>query len=330
MPVDSSPRDSAITTWLRTRTDRWLKLSTLIDGQRDRSDENLEEVRALVNGFRAVMRDVSLARTAVPHSKLRQQLEALCLKAHEAIYRPPRYSWQQLRGLFSDDIPGVVRELHGSIIATAILFALSALAGWLLVTQQPELASLFASETMINKVQGGELWTKDLLNVVPSSLLSISIMTNNIFVALFAFACGALYGLGTIYIIGLNGLMLGGAFALTAQYDMEDQLLTFVIAHGVVELSVVCLAGAAGIRLGEALAHPGNRFRADAFREAVTEASKLLPVCVIFLVGAGLIEGYVSPDRGYNVVSRIVIGVSFGLLLWLVLTGRAFRRLRPQ
>jgi uncharacterized membrane protein SpoIIM required for sporulation len=254
----------------------------------------------------------------------------LCLKAHEVIYRPPGYSWQQVNGLISDDIPRIVRELRGCIISTAILFCLSGVAGWLLVTEQPELASLFASETMINKVQGGELWTKDLLNVVPSSLLSISIMTNNIFVTLFAFACGALYGLGTIYIIGLNGMMLGGAFALTAQYHMEDQLLTFIIAHGVVELSVVCVAGAAGIRLGEALAHPGNRLRADAFRDAATEASKLLPVCAIFLVGAGLIEGYVSPDRGYDVASRIVIGLCFGLLLWLVLTGRAFRRLRQH
>lgn len=325
----TSPPDSAITTWLRTRTDRWLRLSALIDGQRDRRDENLEDVRTLINGFRAVMKDVSLARSAAPHSKLRQQLEALCVKAHEAIYRPPGYSRQQVWGLFRDDIPTVVRQLHGWILATVSLFAFSAVAGWLLVTQYPELASLFASETMINKVQGGELWTKDLLNVVPSSLLSLSIMTNNMMVTLFAFACGALYGLGTIYIIGLNGLMLGGAFALTAQYDLEDQLLTFVIAHGVVELSVICLAGAAGIRLGEALAHPGDRLRADAFREAVTEASKLLPVCAIFLVGAGLIEGYVSPDRGYDVASRIVIGISYGILLWLVLTGRAFRRWRP-
>lgn len=324
----NSPRDSAITTWLRTRSDRWLKLSALLESQRDRRDESLEDVRALISGFRALMKDVSLARTAAPHSKLRQQLEALCVKAYEVIYRPAGYSWQQVWGLFRDDIPAVVRQLRGCLLATVSLFSLSAVAGWLLVGQYPELASLFASETMINKVQGGELWTKDLLNVVPSSLLSLSIMTNNMIVTMFAFACGALYGLGTIYIIGLNGLMLGGAFALTAHYDIEDQLLTFIVAHGVVELSIVCLAGAAGIRLGEALAHPGDRLRADAFREAVMEASKLLPVCALFLIGAGLIEGYVSPDRGYDVASRILIGLSYGLLLWLVLTGRAFRWLR--
>ncbi|HKY72639.1 MAG TPA: stage II sporulation protein M [Nitrospira sp.] len=324
--MDSYPRDRAMTAWLRARADRWLKLNTLIDHQRDHRDENLEDARNLVKGFRALVRDLSLARSAVPHSKLTQQLEALCLKAHEAIYRSPSHLRRQLIGLIADDVPRVVRALRGSIIFTALLFLSSAVSGWLLVTQYPELVSLFASETMINKVQRGELWTKDLLNVVPSSLLSLSIMTNNIFVTLSAFVCGALYGLGTIYIIGINGLMLGGAFALTAQYHMEDQLITFVIAHGVVELSVVCIAGAAGIRLGEALAHPGDCLRVDAFREAVTEASKLLPVCAIFLVGAGLIEGYVSPDKGFPVASRVLIGLSYGVLLWLVLTGRAFRR----
>jgi uncharacterized membrane protein SpoIIM required for sporulation len=157
---------------------------------------------------------------------------------------------------------------------------------------------------------------------MPSSVLSIQIMANNIMVSLFAFALGALYGLGTLYIISLNGFMLGGVFAFTAKYDMAGRLFNFVVAHGVVELSVICLAGAAGIQLGNALVHPGLKTRTAAFRDAVKQAGTLLPVVVVFLVGAGIIEGYISPDDRFPLGARVTVGVAYGVLLWSVLSGR--------
>jgi uncharacterized membrane protein SpoIIM required for sporulation len=106
---------------------------------------------------------------------------------------------------------------------------------------------------------------------------------------------------------------------------MAGRLFNFIIAHGVVELSVICLAGAAGIQLGNALVHPGLKTRMVAFRDAVKHAATLLPVVVVFLVGAGVIEGYVSPDDRYGLVPRVVIGVGYGILLWAVLSGHAWR-----
>ena len=96
----------------------------------------------------------------------------------------------------------------------------------------------------------------------------------------------------------------------------------FVVAHGVVELSVICLAGAAGIQLGEALVRPGLKTRMAAFRDAVRQAAKLLPLVALFLVGAGIIEGYVSPNDSYPLVVRVIVGVGYGILLWAVLSGR--------
>ncbi len=313
---------AAIGKWLAGRVSDWQRLSTLLSGQRDRKSESLAELLELVQRFRALARDLSLARAVTPSGRLTQELEALFLRAHEAVYRRPSSVRRQLRELMRDQVPAVTRDLRTALAAAVSLFLGSALAGWWLVDSFPELAALFASETMIEMVERGELWTDDLLNVIPSSLLSLSIMTNNIVVALTAFALGALYGLGTVYILGLNGLMLGGVFAFTAQHDLAGRLFSFVIAHGVVELSVICLAGAAGIHLGEALARPGARSRSAAFHDAVNRAAKLLPVCVLFLVGCGLIEGYISPDDRYALWTRVVVGLGYGLLFWMVLTGR--------
>ncbi len=323
--MPQSHSDTAVAAWLGKRVDRWKRLRELLSSQSDRADESLAEVNELAQGFRAVARDYSLASSVMPASRVSRQLEALLLDTHEAVYREPTNLKHEIVKLFREDVPQVVRRLRGCILATVALLVLGAVAGWLLVSSYPEMAALFVSEQMINKVQNGELWTDGILNVVPSSMLSLGIMTNNIFVALTAFAVGVFYGLGTLYIIGLNGLMLGGVFALTAQHNLAGKLFNFIIAHGVVELSVICLAGAAGLHLGEALARPGSRSRAEAFREEAGLAGKLIPVCALFLVGAGLIEGYISPNPIFNLTTRVTVGVAYGVLLWLVLSGWIWR-----
>ena len=324
--VDKTMAPTALVTWLTSRQANWDNLKTLLRVERTRGALQLAEAKGLIQGFRGLLRDVSLARSTIPASRLTGELETLLVEAHDTIYRAPANLRQDLTQLLREEVPAVVASLRGVILATSALFIGSAAAGWLLVYTYPELAGLFASEEMINTVQRGELWTDGLLNIVPSAWLSLSIMTNNILVTLFAFVLGALYGLGTIYIVTLNGLMLGGAFAFTAQYDLDGKLFKFIVAHGVVELSIVCLAAAAGIQLGEALARPGNyTTRSEAFRAAVTRAGKLLPVCALFLVGAGLIEGYISPNDNYDLGVRIAIGVGYGLLMWLVLSGRIWR-----
>ena len=194
----------------------------------------------------------------------------------------------------------------------------------------PDLVAAFASAEMIEGVEAGALWTDHLLNVAPSSLLSVGIFTNNISVAFLSIAIGVLFGLGTIYIIGLNGLMLGAIFAFTAQHDMAGRLFSFVAAHGFVELSAIVLCGAAGFALGEALARPGLQTRRQAFRRAAGEASRVGLVCAVFLIGAGLIEGYISPDPDFPLAVRLLVGLGYQVLFLWTLAGLpgVFRRAR--
>ena len=127
---------------------------------------------------------------------------------------------------------------------------------------------MFADAKLIATVERGELWTDGLLNVTPSAVLSVSILTNNVVVSFFAFCSGVVFGLGTFYLIGLNGISLGAIFAFTGQHGLAGRLFDFVIAHGCVELSCICIAGAAGAYLGEALIRPGELTRSEAFRVA--------------------------------------------------------------
>jgi uncharacterized membrane protein SpoIIM required for sporulation len=159
---------------------------------------------------------------------------------------------------------------------------------------------------------------------VPSSVLSLQILTNNIVVSLFAYCAGFLFGLGTLYILGLNGLMLGAVFAFTGLHGLDHDLFRFVVAHGCVEISVMCLSGAAGAAVGEALVRPGTATRVEAFQLAALRSGKLILACVLLLVGSGVIEGYISPDPTYPLWTRIVIGLSYWLLMLALLNGWFF------
>jgi uncharacterized membrane protein SpoIIM required for sporulation len=150
---------------------------------------------------------------------------------------------------------------------------------------------------------------------VPSSVLSLQILTNNIVVSLFAYCAGFVFGLGTLYILGLNGLMLGAVFAFTGQHGLDGALFRFIVPHGCVELSVMCLSGAAGAAVGEALIRPAHGDRMKSFQVAALRSGKLLIACALLLVGSGIIEGYLSPRAGIPLWVRLTVGIGYWLAM---------------
>ncbi len=308
--------------WLEQRQPAWEELAGALRRQRDNRRQDVAAVHALDEGYRALARDLALARSMDPQGRLTRYLEALYVEAHEAVHKPARRLLPTLRSQFRDELPATMAALRPTVLSVTAWFLLTALFGWLLVTIYPDLANLFASPGMIAGARSGELWTDGLLNIMPPSFLALSIMTNNILVALTAYALGTLFGLGTLYIIGLNGMMLGSVFAFVRHYGLDGRLLEFVVAHGFVELSVICVAGAAGVRLGEALLRPGNLSRTVALRQAVGETATVMVFCVVFLVGAGLIEGFISPADHYSFATKLAVGLVYWLVFFAVMSGR--------
>lgn len=314
--------DRAAAAWFERRSGAWQSTEAALPGLEGGRPISADEAREVLDHYPELARDLALGRRLAPGSPLTRRIELLYARVHRAIFRRPFSLSREIAATFRHEAAASARRLSWHIGAVTLGFLLAGWAGWWLVSTYPELVTLFASEDMIAQVQKGELWTDDLLNVVPSSLLSVGIFTNNIVVTLTAVSLGALYGLGTLYIIGLNGLMLGGVLAFTARHDMAGRLLEFVCAHGWVELSVIAVAGAVGLYIGEAIARPGEVARTESFRRAVAACGPLLVVCVIFLVGAGLIEGYVSPDPRFSLPMRVTIGIGYWLLFLLVLVRR--------
>jgi uncharacterized membrane protein SpoIIM required for sporulation len=295
---------------------------------RRREDTSVAEALAAVDDYRAAARELATLRIDPPdHPEGRfaaEHLEAVYTDLHDVVHRPAsRFSHETVL-TFRERLPASLHAMRVHLAATTLLFIVGIIAGGWLVFTYPDLIALFASPQLIATVERGELWTDGLLNVTPSAVLSVSILTNNIVVSFFAFCAGVFFGLGTFYIIGMNGLSLGAIFAFTDQHELSGRLFDFVVAHGCVELSCIVLAGAAGAYVGEALIRPGTATRAEAFRGAARDTSSLMIAVTLLLFVCGFIEGFISPDPEIPRWARVTIGVGFWLFMISFLRGNVF------
>ena len=149
-------------------------------------------------------------------------------------------------------------------------------------------------------------------------MMSSYLMTHNLTVCFMAFAGGMLFGLGPIYIMFFNGLLLGVIGVACQQHGMSVDLWSFVAPHGALELPSIILAGAAGFRLGHGVLFPGIYRWRDSVALAGVQATRLVVGIIPLLVIAGTLEGFFSPSAA-PVWLKFSVGASLFalLLLWL-------------
>jgi uncharacterized membrane protein SpoIIM required for sporulation len=311
--------------WILARAPGWRLLVEQVGKMRAQRTGSVDEALNAVESYRGLARDLATARRVAPHSRTTTALESLYGQLHALINRKPKGNRHAVSQWLRVDIPRSARELRGRIFTMVALMTLSGLAGWWLISTYPDLIGLIAGPVMIEKVQQGHLWTEGIMNITPSSILSVNILANNIAVSILAFCAGIFLGLATLYLIAFNGLMLGAIFAFVYQHGLAANLFKFIIAHGPVELSVICIAGACGVALGESIIRPQLATRRDSFQACAHRVAPLMLLCAVLLVGCGFIEGFISPDPIFPLASRVVIGVGYFSVMLTFLSGRVLR-----
>ncbi|MDQ1372850.1 MAG: hypothetical protein QOJ09_188, partial [Actinomycetota bacterium] len=154
-----------------------------------------------------------------------------------------------------------------------------------------------------------------------STALSAQIFTNNIRVAFFAFAGGVTVGIVTVLLVAYNGVLLGTVLGLAVGSGNGHRFVELVVAHGVLELSCIAVAGMAGLRMAWAIIDPGRRTRGAALRDEARAAVDIAFGTAAWLVVAGLVEGFVTP-AGLGLAANAVIGVTLGAVYWALVTVR--------
>ncbi|MEM7799111.1 MAG: stage II sporulation protein M [Chloroflexota bacterium] len=313
---------------IRDRQNEWAKLDKLIEkANKNTKALNAAEIQALGDLYRLASSDLALAQRDFSRHKVVNYLNQLVAKAHAIVYQDEPFAWRRVRDYLVFGLPGTFRETSPFFITAMLLFFIPAFITGFLTAADPENARWalpVGVQALIPTIENSELWVDIPVNERP--YFSSFIMTNNIRVSFLAFAGGMLAGLFTVYIMIFNGLNVGGLLGLTSYYGVGSDLLNFMIGHGVIELTVIFIAGGSGLMLGWAMVRPGMLSRRDALVIAARKAVKLIVGCVPILVVAGLIEGFISPADGVPWQVKWAVGIGTGLILYtyLIFSGRRY------
>jgi len=298
----------------RRRPD-WDALKGLLARQRA-GTLRLEELRLLDVLYRRAAADLAHAQTFHAGTDVHRFLNQLCAQAYAAIYQPPRERWAATRSFFRHELPRTLRA-NGAFVATSAgLFFLGILLGAAVVLLEPRGAELLVPKNLREYIARGEMWTDGILSVAPPNAVASAIATNNLTVTIVTFASGLLLGLGTVFVMINNGVHLGSVAALCAREGMGPKLLDFIAAHGPVELSIIVIAGGAGLMVGQSLIDPGELPRSQALVLRGREAVKLVLGCAPFLALIAGVEGFVSPGDFFPTWIKAVLGLALGALFW--------------
>lgn len=304
----------SITSFVARRRPDWDALAALISRKREGTLE-LADLQRLDRLHRNATADLAHAQALYPGSDAHRFLNQLCADAYGTIYQPPKERWQAIRRFFADEFPRTFRANLRYVGASAFLFVLGVLVGALVVLLEPHGAELLVPENLREYIAQKKMWTEDIFSVTPPGVASSWIATNNLTVTISAFALGLTWGLGTIFVLMNSGVHLGSVAALCIREGMGSGLLGFISAHGFVELSIIVIAGGAGLMLAHALIDPGELPRSQALRNRGRDAVKLVVGTAPFLFVCGFVEGYVSPSS-LPLGVKLAIGAVLGATLW--------------
>lgn len=314
--------------WIEQRKACWSRLDALLGqvesgGLKGLSGAELREFGLL---YRQAAADLSAARADRASRTLEEYLNQLLSRAHNFVYSGNKFSFGSVTRFFAHEYPRIFRRLLPYTVAATLTFLAGGALGALVTLARPEFMHRMLGPVMVATIERHEMWTHSIVSAKPQT--SSSILTNNISVCFVTFAGGILAGLGSIYMMFFNGLLIGVIGTASAQAHMSRDLWSFVAAHGSLELPSIFIAGGAGLRLAWGLLFPGMLRRRDSLALAGGESVRLISGTIPLLFIAGILEGFLSPS-GAPMALKFIVGAFLFICLCAWLGGAGQKLQQP-
>ncbi|MCS6798562.1 MAG: stage II sporulation protein M [Myxococcota bacterium] len=289
-----------VQSFVRTRQPLWEQLERLLA----RCEEggvgglSLADARRLATLYRAVSSDLLRARGEEIDAPVVDYLNALVARAHALVHGGYRNRGSGLLRFLRVDFPRLYRREGKLVLLAAAMLLSGAALGAVGMALDPTaggvlVPDMHAERTPVERISSEEA-TGGLDDGGAAAAFAGFLFTHNIRVTYLVFALGLTFGIGTAALLFYNGIPLG---ALAVQYHLAGEGLFFwawILPHGVVELTVVFIAGAAGLMLARAQWAPGRRRRIDAIVAEGKDAVRLVLGGMPLLVLAGIVEATIS------------------------------------
>ncbi|HEX8428575.1 stage II sporulation protein M [Hymenobacter sp.] len=269
--------------------------------------------------FVALTDDLAYAQTFYPGSPTTRYLNDLTAKQHQALYKNKTEQTSRFKQFWARELPLLVARHHTPLAWSLLLFTVFTLLGALSAAYDDSFVRVVLGDAYVNKTlenieKGDPMAVYKGMSETPMFLL---ITLNNIYVSLVAYAMGATLGLGTVWALFRNGVMLGSFQYFFYQKGVLLPSLLTIWIHGTLEISAIVLAGGAGFVMARGLLFPGTYSRGAAFRQAARDGLKLAIGLVPIFMVAGFLEGFVTRHTEMPVaLSLSIIGLSAGFIVW--------------
>jgi uncharacterized membrane protein SpoIIM required for sporulation len=302
------------------KQNQWSRFSAQVQDLLQRGPRSLRRLSAaeltrLIDDYQALIADLARARSLGASRSTVDHLNRIAVAGHNLLYGRMRRPSVALESDWFGSFARAVRRHAWAVALSALMFFGPASGTYLAVQLYPSLAYDLLAEEFLDFHPANQ----ENLHSIPSiarPVVSSLIITNNVQVTLLAFGFGLTAGIGTSVLLLFNGVHLGSVAGWMTLQGNQKALWGWIMPHGATELLAICLAGAAGYLLAAAIVVPGEVRRSTALKRIGGDALLIEIGCMVMLVFAGIIEGFLSPSSIDYSTRLAVLAVS--LLIWAV------------
>ncbi len=279
----------------------------------------------LNKAFDTLNNDLSFSQTYYPKSNLVTYLNALTQQVYHEIYRPKK-DWMGIGTLFSIEVPLIMYKYRKLQYFSMAFFIFCALLGVLSMQYDENFARTILGDSYVNmtieNIENGDptaVYNNE--NFFEDAESAFFITLNNLWVGLQNFFYGLIGGVGTLYIMFQNGIMVGVFLKMFDQYNAFWESMISIWIHGAMELFSITVEGAAGLLLGFSYLFPGSLSRKQSFFMKGKEAMKMVISTFPFTIAAGTLEGFVT-QYGNDLpvfIPLLIIISTFGFIFYYYL-----------
>lgn len=300
--------------YIATNEPAWFDLESLTNrARRRRAPLAPAEVEQFVQRYQQVSGHLSFAQTHFPQSALTARLSRIVGNASAVLYGAPPRPAHAVVGFFGATFPAAVWHIRRFIAVSAMLTLLPALVLGVWMANSPSSRDALISHEAQDALVASQF--ADYYSSEPAAAFSTKVLVNNIQVSFLAFAAGVLLCVVTGFVLVFNGANIGLTAGVMYAGGGAATFWGLILPHGLLELSAIVIAGAAGFTLGWAVIAPGDVRRSSALAAAARRSVTILLGLMVAFVVAGLIEGFVTPS-GLPTAARVGLGAAVFAAFW--------------
>lgn len=276
--------------FVKKNKEKWQLFEDVFNKNKEVSPDKLSDL------YVEVTDDLSYAKTFYPTGNTFVYLNSLASSAHQKIYKTKKEGKNRFVSFFKTEFPLLFYKHQKELLISFLVFAFFTMVGAFSAASDIDFVRLILGDSYVNmtleNIEKGDPMA--VYKKANETNMFIGITLNNIRVAMYAFIFGIFFSVGTLYIMMQNGIMLGSFLYFFYDKGLFWESSRTIWIHGTIEISVIIIAGCAGLVLGNGLLFPKTYTRLESFKRSIKNGLKIMVSTIPFFIVAGFLEGFVT------------------------------------